>query len=177
MNKEFLYMQKLAGIITESEYNSKLNENKFEMVGSDVDELLDAVSLVNGKNIAKLKPLDTTGHQIADDKFSIEVELDNSEFIQKINSFLEENGFQIKLYETNENKFKMVGSDVDELLDAVSLVNGKNIAKLKPLDTTGHQIADDKFSIEVELDNSEFIQKINSFLEENGFQIKLYETK
>jgi hypothetical protein len=103
MNKEFLHMQKLAGIITESEYNSQLNENKFEMVGSDVDELLDAVSFINGKNIAKLKPLDTTGHQITDDKFSIEVELvefDNSEFIQKINSFLEENGFQIKLYET-----------------------------------------------------------------------------
>jgi hypothetical protein len=55
MNKEFLHMQKLAGIITESEYKSQLNENKFEMVGSDVDELLDAVSLVNGKNIAKLK--------------------------------------------------------------------------------------------------------------------------
>jgi len=27
MNKEFLYMQKLAGIITESEYAAKLNEN------------------------------------------------------------------------------------------------------------------------------------------------------
>lgn len=29
MNKEFLYMQKLAGIITESEYAAKLNENIF----------------------------------------------------------------------------------------------------------------------------------------------------
>ena len=101
MNKEFMHMQKLAGIITESEYKSQLNENKFEMVGSDVDEILDAISLINGKNIAKLKPLDTTGHQIADDKFSIEVELDNSEFIQKINSFLEENGYQTRLYKTN----------------------------------------------------------------------------
>ena len=27
MNKEFLYMQKLAGLITESEYAAKLNEN------------------------------------------------------------------------------------------------------------------------------------------------------
>lgn len=27
MNKEFLYMQKLAGLITESEYKAKLNEN------------------------------------------------------------------------------------------------------------------------------------------------------
>jgi hypothetical protein len=49
MNKEQLRMQMLAGIITESEYKEKINENKFEMVGSDVDELLDAVSLVNGK--------------------------------------------------------------------------------------------------------------------------------
>ena len=97
MNKEFLYMQKLAGIITESEYKSQLNENQFEMVGSDVDEILDAISLINGKNIAKLKPLDTAGHQIADDKFSIEVEFDNSEDVQKINSFLEENGFKSKI--------------------------------------------------------------------------------
>jgi len=28
MNKEFLYMQKLAGVITESEYVAKLNENE-----------------------------------------------------------------------------------------------------------------------------------------------------
>lgn len=28
MNKEFLYMQKLAGLITESEYAAKLNENQ-----------------------------------------------------------------------------------------------------------------------------------------------------
>ena len=110
MNKEFLYMQKLAGIITESEYNSKLNENKFEMVGSDVDELLDAVSFINGgpvkspfRDVSRLKPLDTTIH--------LEVELvpsgkvgeklpNDSEYIQQINSFLGENGFQSKLYKT-----------------------------------------------------------------------------
>ncbi len=28
MNKEFLHMQKLAGIITEGEYNAKMNENQ-----------------------------------------------------------------------------------------------------------------------------------------------------
>jgi len=85
MNKEFLHLQKLAGIITESEYKSQLNENQFEMVGSDVDEILDAISLVNGENIAKLKPL------------AIKVELDNSEDVQKINSFLEERGFKSKI--------------------------------------------------------------------------------
>ena len=101
MTQEQLRMQMLAGIITESQYKAILNESKFEIIGSDADELLDVISLINGKNIAKLKPLDTTGHQIADDKFSIEVELDNSEYIQKINSFLEERGFQSKLYKTN----------------------------------------------------------------------------
>ena len=30
MNKEFLHMQKLAGIITESEYAAKLNEDMFD---------------------------------------------------------------------------------------------------------------------------------------------------
>ena len=31
MNKEFLHMQKLAGLITESEYKAKLNENITEL--------------------------------------------------------------------------------------------------------------------------------------------------
>jgi hypothetical protein len=101
MTKEQLRMQMLAGILTEGEYKSQLNENKFEMVGSDVEGVLDAISLINGKNIAKLKPLDTTGHQITDDKFSIEVEIDLSEFIQNINSYLEESGYQTRLYKTN----------------------------------------------------------------------------
>jgi len=119
MNKEFLHMQKLAGIITESEYKAMLSESKFEIVGPDVDELLDVISLVNGRgpdkspyrDTTRLKPLNTTGHQIADDKFSIEVELvsdgsgkvlpNDSEYIQKINSFLEERGYNSKLVKTN----------------------------------------------------------------------------
>jgi hypothetical protein len=119
MNKEFLHMQKLAGIITESEYKAMLNESKFEMVGSDADELLDIINFINGgkekspfRDVARLKPLDTTGHQISDGKFSIEVELvpsgkvgeklpNDSEYIQQINSFLKERGYQIKLYKAN----------------------------------------------------------------------------
>jgi hypothetical protein len=31
MNNEFLHMQKLAGLITESEYQAKMNEGKFEI--------------------------------------------------------------------------------------------------------------------------------------------------
>jgi hypothetical protein len=39
MNKEFLHMQKLAGIITESEYKAKLNEAYFAWEDNDTDEL------------------------------------------------------------------------------------------------------------------------------------------
>ena len=120
MNKETLRMQMLAGLITESEYKNKLNESKFEIVVSDIYELLDVISLVNGRgpdkspfrDTTELKPLNTTGHQISDGKFSIEVELvtdgnsgkelpNDSEYIQNINSFLEERGYQSKLYKTN----------------------------------------------------------------------------
>jgi len=115
MTQEQLRMQMLAGIITESQYKNMLNENKLEMVGSDVDELLDVINFINGgpvkspfRDVARLKPLDTTGHQIADNKFSIEVELvpsgkvgeklpNEGEYIQQINSFLEEKGYQSKL--------------------------------------------------------------------------------
>ena len=119
MTQEQLRMQMLAGIITESQYKNMLNENKLEIVGSDVDELLDVINFINGgsvkspfRDIARLKPLDTTGHQIADNKFSIEVELvpsgkvgeklpNEGEYIQQINSFLEEKGYQSKLYKAN----------------------------------------------------------------------------
>lgn len=119
MTQEQLRMQMLAGIITESEYKAMLNESKFEMVGPNADKILDAINFINGggekapfRDVARLKPLDTTGHQISDGKFSIEVELvpsskvgeklpNDSEYIQQINSFLKERGYQSKLYKAN----------------------------------------------------------------------------
>jgi hypothetical protein len=41
MNKEFLHMQKLAGIITESEYKAKMNENYVDDEDWDDDEWKD----------------------------------------------------------------------------------------------------------------------------------------
>ena len=115
MTQEQLRMQMLAGIITESQYKEMLNENKFEIIGSDADELLDAISFINGgkekspfRDVARLKPLDTTGHQISDNEFSIEVELipsgkvgeklpNKEEYIQQINSFLKERNWNIRI--------------------------------------------------------------------------------
>ena len=45
MNKEFLHMQKLAGIITESEYKAMSNENTLSRYYSNADEPV--------KNLAK----------------------------------------------------------------------------------------------------------------------------
>jgi hypothetical protein len=119
MNKEQLRMQMLAGIITEGQYKAILNENKFEIIGSDADELLDAISFINGggkkspfRDVARLKPLDTSPKQTSDGQFSIEVELVPSgkvgeklpnvkKYIDQINSFLEERGYQSKLYKAN----------------------------------------------------------------------------
>ena len=115
MTQEQLRMQMLAGIITEGQYKTMLNENKFEIIGSDADELLDVISFINGgeekspfRDVARLKSLDTT----PDNKFSIEVELipsgkvgeklpNDNLYIQQINSFLEERGYKSKLYKTN----------------------------------------------------------------------------
>jgi hypothetical protein len=138
MTQEQLRMQMLAGIITEGQYKNMLNENKFEIIGSDADELLDVISLINGgkekspfRDVARLKPLDTTGHQISDGKFSIEVELipsgkvgeklpNDSEYIQQINSFLEERGYQSKLKKyLAENKL-LKDSYMNRIKDLIS---------------------------------------------------------
>ena len=55
VNEEFLRMQKLAGIITEEEYNVKLNEvNKglFDFIKSNSEEIAQAIGATNLKNIS-----------------------------------------------------------------------------------------------------------------------------
>jgi hypothetical protein len=170
MTQEQLRMQMLAGIITEGQYKNMLNENKFEMIGSNIDELLDVISLINGgkekspfRDVARLKPLDTTGHQISDGKFSIEVELipsgkvgeklpNDSEYIQQINSFLEERGYQSKLKKyLAENKLlkeeiskvlkeeksdlSNILFDISTLLDSLDNEQLQNTAKLSDADS------------------------------------------
>ena len=94
------------------------NPNDY-IIGSDINKLLDAINFINGgekkapfRDVARLKPLNTTGHQISNGKFSIEVELvpsgkvgeklpNDSEYIQQINSFLEEKYPKIKLVKVN----------------------------------------------------------------------------
>jgi hypothetical protein len=112
-------MQMLAGIITEGQYKAMLNESKFKMIGPNADKILDAISFINKggekapfRDVARLKSLDTTPEQTSDGEFFIEVELVPSgkvgeklpnvkKYIDQVNSFLEERGFQSKLDKAN----------------------------------------------------------------------------
>lgn len=90
-----------------------------ELIGPDVDELLDAVNKLNGAQMSgksfdyrdhiKLKPIDKSGHVIARNKYSLEVipekfrktPPDMNTYVRAANSFLEEIGLECKLYQTS----------------------------------------------------------------------------
>lgn len=86
------------------------NDSKFEMVGPDKDEILDAISFINenyGKEI-KLKPMDWS--LLVSDNYSIVIKFelgdhrrainDENMHIRFINDMLSENDFNCKLYKT-----------------------------------------------------------------------------
>lgn len=100
------------------EIRKVLNEQKsnIELIGPNIDELLDAINFINtgvktnkglqphsfGKNT--LKALDSDGHSIGSGKFSIGVELkvsNESLYIRQVNDLLDDHGFECKLYMTN----------------------------------------------------------------------------
>ncbi len=96
--------------------NESVNKEAYlELIGPDVDELIDAINKLNGAQLSgkafkyrdnvKLKPLDKTGHTISKDKFSIEVmpqEIksapDTSTYIKAANLFLEDNDYECRIY-------------------------------------------------------------------------------
>jgi hypothetical protein len=103
--------------IIREEIRKALNEQKsnIELIGPDIDELLDAITFINtgvktskglqphsfGKNT--LKALDSDGHSIGRGKFSIGVEpktSDESLYIRQVNDLLDDHGFKCKLYMT-----------------------------------------------------------------------------
>ena len=119
MTQEQLRMQMLAGIITEGQYKAMLNESKFKIIGSNADKLLKTISFINGgkekspfRDVARLKPLDTSPKQTSDGQFSIEVELVPSgkvgeklpnvkKYIDQVNSFLKKREKQSRLSNSN----------------------------------------------------------------------------
>lgn len=93
----------------------KEQQSKFELIGPNIDELLDAINFINtgvktnkglqphsfGKST--LKGLDSDGHSIGSGKFSIGVEpkvSNKSLYIRQVNDLLDDHGFECKLYMT-----------------------------------------------------------------------------
>jgi hypothetical protein len=91
----------------------KEQPSNIELIGPDIDELLDAINFINtgltktskprphsfGKNT--LKALDNDGHPIDNGKFSISVEpkvADENLYIEQVNDLLDDHGFKCKLY-------------------------------------------------------------------------------
>ena len=103
--------------IIREEISKILNKQKsnIELIGPDIDELLDAITFINtgvktnkglqphsfGKNT--LKALDNDSYSIVGGKFSIGVQPKTSEessYIRQVNDLLDDHGFECKLYMT-----------------------------------------------------------------------------
>ncbi len=106
-------MISLKKILSEATLTEK--KSNIELIGPDIDELLDAINFINtgvktnkglqphsfGKNT--LKALDTDGHSIGGGKFSIGVQLKKSNkslYIRQVNELLEDHGYECKLRES-----------------------------------------------------------------------------
>ena len=103
--------------IIKEEVRKVLNEQQsnIELVGPNIDELLDAITFINtgvrtnkglqphsfGKDT--LKALADDGHSISGGKFSIGVQpktTNVSSYIRQVNDLLDDHGFECKLYMT-----------------------------------------------------------------------------
>lgn len=89
----------------ESEENLNISDvSKFEMIGSDMDEVLDGINFINQNydDSVKLKPMDWS--LLVSDNYSVfvkfEPEGDENKYIRFMNDMLSENNFNCKLYKT-----------------------------------------------------------------------------
>jgi len=82
---------------------------------------------------------------------------------------------------SDDSKFEMIGSDMDEILDGINFINQNydDSVKLKPMDWS--LLVSDNYSIfvkfEPEGDENRHIGFMNDMLSENNFDCKLYKTK
>lgn len=90
------------------EFNENLNisdvsDSKFELIGPDMDKILDAIKFINENyKGVKLKPMDWS--LLVSDNYSIfvkfEPEGDENKHMRFMNDLLSENDFKCKLYKT-----------------------------------------------------------------------------
>jgi hypothetical protein len=81
-----------------------VSDSKFEMIGPDMDEIMDGINFINQNydGSVKLKPMDWS--LLVSDNYSIfvkfEPEGDENKHIRFMNDMLSENNFDCKLYKT-----------------------------------------------------------------------------
>ena len=82
---------------------SDVSDSKFELIGTDMDEISDAINFINENyKGVKLKPMDWS--LLVSDNYSIfvkfEPEGDENKHMRFMNDLLSENDFKCKLYKT-----------------------------------------------------------------------------
>jgi hypothetical protein len=99
MNNEFLKMQKLAGLITESEFKSKLNENTMDVMAvlnrNGIDE--DYFESMGGKEVESGTEewLDVLSDITGKDAYEGEFTPEDDKLIQKFISDMEDLGIEL----------------------------------------------------------------------------------
>ncbi len=100
-------MKDLKNIKRFNEHQENLNisdvsDSKFEMIGSDMDEILDGINFINQNGSVELKAMDWS--LLVSDNYSIlvkfEPEGDENKHIRFMNDMLFKNNFDCKLYKT-----------------------------------------------------------------------------
>jgi hypothetical protein len=98
-------------------FNESNLKTNFELIGSNIDELLDAINFINvgtksNKGIKPhpfgkytLKALDNDAHEVEGGQFSISVQpniLNKSLYVKQVNDLLYDHGFECKLYMSDQ---------------------------------------------------------------------------
>ena len=100
-------MKDLKNIKIFNEHQENLNisdvsDSKFEMIGPDMDEILDGIIFINQNGSVELKAMDWS--LLVSDNYSIlvkfEPEGDENKHIRFMNDMLFKNNFDCKLYKT-----------------------------------------------------------------------------
>jgi hypothetical protein len=108
LNEELLILKADRGdtsdVFPDTSHLSDVSDSKFEMIGPDMDEIMDGINFINQNydDSVKLKPMDWS--QLVSDNYSIfvkfEPEGDENKHIKFMNDMLSENNFDCKLYKT-----------------------------------------------------------------------------
>ena len=134
MNKQFLYMQKLAGLITESEVKNKLNE--IESIASKIDQNLDKI-----KSMPEIQQ-------------AAEKVIDDPKLLKQLQQGLSKIGVDLNLMKENKSNGLNI-SDISKIVSAIQSQADQLQEEYKPM----HYVKDDKEWEEIMKKHAEDVNK------------------